>query len=328
MTLDHVAVLTSSIEQFCTVNQLHSQQPIDVFEDVGSRELYIDDDHLGGRLLLMQPHGPGPYDGALAKRGPGLHHLGIAASDLQGALAEWTARGWQVHPEIAMDIRGHGRSQAPDGPFTLADLSDDLHRLLVQLDLPEAPIVVGHSLGGMIVQQYAVDHPAAHRGIIVIDADVNTSGARRQLLSATSVLGAWAMWAAAALLGEHRSLALCRPLWGPVSFSRAWRRSNPAIVREESRKFALHNTLDGLAWALIATGSRPDLTGGLARLPGPSLIIRGSQDLLMSQRRVERLHDALPGSRLELVPGAGHVSITEQPQTVVDLMSEFLEAAA
>jgi len=97
--LDHIAVLTADIERFCTINQLESQEPIEVFKDSGSREQYIDSDGVGGRLLLMQPHGDGPYQRALTKRGPGLHHLGIAVADIASALEEWSARGWQVHPE-------------------------------------------------------------------------------------------------------------------------------------------------------------------------------------------------------------------------------------
>jgi len=104
MILDHIAVLTTELERFCKINQLNSQEPIEVFEESGSREQYLDGDHVGGRLLLMQPHGDGPYQRALSKRGPGLHHLGIAVADLAGALEDWRARGWQVHPasEAAM----------------------------------------------------------------------------------------------------------------------------------------------------------------------------------------------------------------------------------
>jgi methylmalonyl-CoA/ethylmalonyl-CoA epimerase len=98
MFLDHVAVLTTKIELFCKINGLDSHESIEVFEDSGSREQYLDGDGVGGRLLLMQPHGDGPYQRALVKRGPGLHHVGIAVSDLAAALEDWKARGWQVHP--------------------------------------------------------------------------------------------------------------------------------------------------------------------------------------------------------------------------------------
>jgi len=98
MVLDHIAVLTTSIERFCAENDLHSSEPIETFADTGSRELYIDGDASGGRLLLLQPHGAGPYQRALDKRGPGLHHLGVATDDLAAARAQWVACGWQVHP--------------------------------------------------------------------------------------------------------------------------------------------------------------------------------------------------------------------------------------
>jgi len=99
MFLDHIAVLTTGIERFREVNQLHSREPIEVFDDIGSREQYLDGDQVGGRLLLLQPHGAGPYLRALSKRGPGLHHLGIAVAELAPALEDWRSRGWEVHPQ-------------------------------------------------------------------------------------------------------------------------------------------------------------------------------------------------------------------------------------
>ena len=101
MILDHVAILTTEIERFRALNGLVSEQPIEVFSDTGSREQYIDGESVGGRLLVMQAHGPGAYQRALEKRGPGLHHVGVATSDLAGALEQWSARGWRVHPESA-----------------------------------------------------------------------------------------------------------------------------------------------------------------------------------------------------------------------------------
>ena len=165
MILDHIAVLTTEIEAFRSLNQLRSPEPVEVFDDSGSREQYIDGDAVGGRLLLMQAHGPGPYQRALSKRGPGLHHLGVAVSDLAGALPAWRDRGWQVHPRS-------GDVVAPDaGAFLfqrgvptlielfvgLTDLTDLASEVALPADRDRFPDVRGVRLGAAAVQ-------VTHRG--------------------------------------------------------------------------------------------------------------------------------------------------------------------
>lgn len=92
-TLDHVALLTRSIEQSCRVLGCPADD-IDEFPAEGTRELYIGDPDRP-RLLLMEAIGPGPYQRALAKRGPGLHHAALRVSSPR---AFAVASGWLVHP--------------------------------------------------------------------------------------------------------------------------------------------------------------------------------------------------------------------------------------
>lgn len=96
--LDHAAVLVRSIENSAALlsgllgADMPSANEIEEFEGEGTRELYLGDfDKQSGLLLLMQaldPAGEAPYARALAKRGPGLHHLGMHVSDLAGMVGE------------------------------------------------------------------------------------------------------------------------------------------------------------------------------------------------------------------------------------------------
>jgi methylmalonyl-CoA/ethylmalonyl-CoA epimerase len=159
MILDHVAVLTTDIEQFKVANRLSSDEPVEAFTDTGSREQYIDGDHLGGRLLLMQPHGEGPYLRALTKRGPGLHHLAVAAADLAAALAQWRACGWQVHPASAAAIPpDSGAFLFQRGVPTLVELfvgRTDLGAPQVEVTLP-VPREALPEIAGVRIGQSAV----------------------------------------------------------------------------------------------------------------------------------------------------------------------------
>ena len=109
--LDHVALLTRSVEG--TVAKLTQEGtidgqavgPIETFPAEGTRECYIG--AASGKLLLMEAVGTrGPYVRALAKRGPGLHHVAFTVPDLQSALA---LGGWQQHAICAKSVpRGTG----------------------------------------------------------------------------------------------------------------------------------------------------------------------------------------------------------------------------
>jgi hypothetical protein len=102
--LHHVALLLPSLEGLLSGLAARGWKagPVDNQPNEGTRETYIGlADPAAepfGRLLLVQPSGPGPYARALAERGPGLHHVGLAVPDLSSFAAALPASGWYVHP--------------------------------------------------------------------------------------------------------------------------------------------------------------------------------------------------------------------------------------
>lgn len=80
---------------------------ISFFEAEGTKEIYIESDK-SASLLLMQPTKEGPYQKALNKRGPSLHHIAIDVIDLEISIKQMTDMGWQLHAnsqETIKDIR-------------------------------------------------------------------------------------------------------------------------------------------------------------------------------------------------------------------------------
>lgn len=98
--LNHVSILVPSVEK--TAKTLEDKGydigPVDTFEGEGTKEIYINYGNAGS-LLLMEAIGPGPYQRALEKRGPGLHHLAIDVEKIVKALEGLTKAGWELHPE-------------------------------------------------------------------------------------------------------------------------------------------------------------------------------------------------------------------------------------
>lgn len=102
--IDHVALVVPRIEPVLArlAGSAGAPGPIEEFPGEGTRECYLGGAGAGARLLLMQPLGTeGPYARALARRGPGLHHVGLAVP----SLAEFPRRapGWLVHPACLPD---------------------------------------------------------------------------------------------------------------------------------------------------------------------------------------------------------------------------------
>jgi pimeloyl-ACP methyl ester carboxylesterase len=79
----------------------------------------------------------------------------------------------QQHRTVGVDLRGHGASDAPEQAYTMSGFADDLAWLCGHLGL-DKPVVVGHSMGGVIALQLAAEHPDVPRAIVMLDGGTRT----------------------------------------------------------------------------------------------------------------------------------------------------------
>lgn len=93
------------------------------------------------------------------------HGLASNARLWDGVAARLVERGY---PAITVDLRGHGRSSKPDGPYDVPTVADDLAQLIERLGL-ERPIVAGQSWGGNVAIELGARHPDTVRGIVCVD---------------------------------------------------------------------------------------------------------------------------------------------------------------
>jgi hypothetical protein len=99
ISLNHVAVLVPSAQRAANYLSRFNFQ-IDAAEEIASEgtcEIYVERDKKNS-LLLMEAISPGPYQRALQKRGPGIHHLAIDVKDLESYLQSLVGTGWLLHP--------------------------------------------------------------------------------------------------------------------------------------------------------------------------------------------------------------------------------------
>ena len=94
----HVSILVSSVEKAAEFLKRFDFQiaEAEIWEGEGTKEIYVEKE-LGNSLLLVQPIKPGPYQTALDKRGPGLHHMAIDVLNLESFLNSISGSGWLLH---------------------------------------------------------------------------------------------------------------------------------------------------------------------------------------------------------------------------------------
>jgi branched-chain amino acid transport system permease protein len=206
----------------------------------------------------------------------------------------------------ALDLRGVGGSRAspPRRELTIGDLASDLGQFLDALRLND-PILVGHSLGGVIVTEYALRRPNTTRGLVLVD-----TGPPNGLPLA-------ALAEPFALPFKLKSRALMqtalRQAGAPHRGRLAKELVDDALATDPDQYVAFSRAVAD--WNVEAQ---------LPRLRVPSLLVWGKGDRLLPPRIGRRYLELLPQARLVTLPGAGHSPHVEQPDEFAAVLGDFL----
>jgi len=203
---------------------------------------------------------------------------------------------------VRYDHRGHGESPVPAAPYSIADLGGDLIELLDTLDVPRAH-VVGLSLGGMTGMWAG--------------ANVSERIASLVLCCTSAKLGPPESWADRT--GSIAEAIVSR--WVTPVYHRMY----PERV-DYLRQMVTDTSDEGYA-ACCGAIERMDLTGDLPKISAPTLVISGTEDRATPPDHGQRIADAIPGARLEIVEGAAHLGNVEQSARFTQLILEHLKAA-
>jgi 3-oxoadipate enol-lactonase len=215
------------------------------------------------------------------------------------------------HRVIALDFRGHGGSRP--GPSDVHELVDDVIAVL-DAERVERAAWVGLSLGGMVALRAALRFPDRVGALALLDTDAETWGfGERMRFQALGV--------AARAVGWRPVLPqILRVLFGATT-----RRERSGIVETWRPRIAEQDVASMLR-VLRALRRREPLLDRLDQITQPTLIMVGDEDTATPPERSHRMHDAIRGSQLRIVSGAGHMSAIERPEEVTAVLREFLAA--
>lgn len=208
---------------------------------------------------------------------------------------------------IRYDMRGHGLSSCPEGPYFMGDLVAEVATLLDHLNVKDC-VFVGLSVGGMVAQGLAAERLDLVRAMV--------------LSNTAAKIGTPAMWGermdAVRADGIEALAFATMQRW----FAPRFRKEHPGEV-EAYMNMLMRTPREGWLGCAAAI-AETDLYESTARLGLPTLGIAGSDDGSTPPDLVRETVDLVKGSRFHLIRGAGHLPCVENPAEYAEVLSRFL----
>jgi 3-oxoadipate enol-lactonase len=210
---------------------------------------------------------------------------------------------------ITYDVRGHGDSPAPPGPYTLDDLVDDVAALLDDVGAERAHLI-GVSLGGMTAMRMAVREPhRVHRLVLLCTSASTDAGPFRERAAAVRRSGTAPL--APSVVSR----------WVTPAFATA----HPEVV---ARLEAMVAGADDAGYAACCeVVGDVELRADLPRITAPTLVLSGAEDQALPPEHQRVIAEGIPGAELITLSPAAHIPTVEQPLQVTGAILGHLDAA-
>ncbi len=274
------------------------------------------------RLRKVRIHG---YDRAFVMAGTGpvlllLHGIGMNHKTWAPVLPA-LARNFTV---IAPDLLGHGESDKPRADYSIGGYANAMRDLLTYLNIPAAT-VVGNSLGGGIAMQFAYQYPEMTERIVLVASGglgrsvnpiirvMTVPGSGPLLALAVNPLVRKVTVPAMALLARS-GLPATQDVPGLME-------AYEALADDHSRTAFRHVLRAAVDWRgqVITMIDRAYLARSV-----PTMVVWGDRDLVIPVKHAYSAHGLLPGSRLEIFAGAGHMPHEDDPERFATALTDFV----
>lgn len=233
----------------------------------------------------------------------------------------WPSDAWhrtrpllaEKYRTIALDNRGVGRSEAPAGPYSIAQMAADAAAVLNAAHV-NAAHVFGVSMGGMIAQEFALQYPNRVRSLILGCTAAGGPHAVRAEDAAIQVL-----------MTRGQDPDQFAAAIGPFIYAQgtaAERMDEDTAVR---RKW--YPSADAY-YAQLQAIMNWEGYSRLAQVSAPTLVLHGENDRLVPPENAKLIAGRIPGAKLVMIPGASHILGTDQPDAVHAAILSFLGTQA
>lgn len=214
---------------------------------------------------------------------------------------------------IVPDLKGAGESEGPDDPsaYTMDSYADELAGLLDELEIDKV-VLAGLSMGGYIAFAFLRKYRERVAALVLADTRAEADppeGIEKRTKQQEQVR-------AEGIAGLAETLTGALP-------SDATKEKRPDVI--QTLREVMDNPPRTYLGQLEAMKGRPDSTGDLASISVPTLIIVGENDGVTPPEASRKMHEQIGGSRLVVVPEAGHVSNLEAPDAFNGALAEFLQ---
>ncbi len=199
---------------------------------------------------------------------------------------------------VRYDLRGHGQSHVPPGPYSMAELGGDLLALMDELEIERAPLC-GLSIGGMVSLWIAAHAPERVERLVLFCTSAYLGSAYAERAAAVRERGI-----------EPIADAVVER-WFTPGF-------DPEIVGR-FRSGLCATPREGYAGCCEAIAGM-DLRGDLASIRAPALVVAGAEDPATPPEHGEAIAEAIPGAEFAVIPDAAHLATVQQPQRATELI--------
>ena len=209
------------------------------------------------------------------------------------------------HQVLTPDFRGHGLSEKSEEGCNIANLAEDIHVMIENLDIRPA-VIIGHSMGGMVAQQLAITHPHDFSALGLIATAA--SDPEHQLISVR-------IYDETSEIGYHAALTRHFPAW----FS-----ENATSDMKDWIRVQMMKTSERVALAMINDYRNLDYRDELSKIRIPTLVIGASSDTSTTVTRSKEIADLIPEAKFVAIAGSGHFVQLEQPTKINQEINIFL----